>query len=466
MLITNAEVFALPPDATRNADIRLEDGHIAAIGNLRVAPGETIFDACGGAVLPGLHDHHIHLLSYAASLDSVACGPPQVNSARELASALQQDRDRSDWLRGYGYHESVAGEIDNKWLDDVVPDRPVRVQHRSGRLWMLNTAALQMLRENGATRAELPLDGRWYDQDIALGDLVGKTVPPVSRASRRLASFGVTGLTDMTPTNTSETFDLMTDLSGTGDLLQSVTLAGTSGLSFPVVSRGARTGATKIHLHESALPPFPELCARITCSHQQERAVAVHCVTETELVFTLAALRESGVRDGDRIEHASVTPPELVEQLKALNLIVVTQPNFIPERGDAYLDAVPTQEHAWLYRVGTFLDAGIRTAGGTDAPFGNADPWLAMRAAVTRTTASGRSLGRAEQVSPEAAVALFMGSADEPATPKRVTVGAVADLCILDSPWRIARRHLSSHFVAATLCSGELIFDRVDQAKR
>ena len=35
-----------------------------------------------------------------------------------------------EWLRGTGYHESVAGELDRHALDRWVPARPVRVQHR------------------------------------------------------------------------------------------------------------------------------------------------------------------------------------------------------------------------------------------------------------------------------------------------------------------------------------------------
>ena len=38
-------------------------------------------------------------------------------------------------------------------------------------------------------------------------------------------------------------------------------------------------------------------------------------------------------------------------------------------------------------------DAGIGLAAGTDAPFGDADPWAAMQAAVTRRTRAGATIG-------------------------------------------------------------------------
>lgn len=38
--------------------------------------GETVLDARGGTVLPGLHDHNVHLRSAASALDSLMLGPP------------------------------------------------------------------------------------------------------------------------------------------------------------------------------------------------------------------------------------------------------------------------------------------------------------------------------------------------------------------------------------------------------
>ena len=138
MLITNAEIYG-----ARHADLRIEKGQIATIGNLAPKPGEQVINALGGALLPGLHDHHMHLMSYAASLQSVSCGPPDVCTESQLVANLRDHadtREASGWIRGFRYHESVAGEIDRRWLDRCLPDVPVRIQHRSGRLWIINTA--------------------------------------------------------------------------------------------------------------------------------------------------------------------------------------------------------------------------------------------------------------------------------------------------------------------------------------
>ena len=279
---------------------------------------------------------------------------------RCLIRALQE-RPGSGWLRGYGYHDSVAGEIDRSWLDEHLGDRPARIQHRSGRLWILNSLALEILAErqgqwpSGGRVLALPENGRLYDADASLGALLGRELPPVALASRLLASFGVTGLTDMTPRQRcGQSLDLFAELRQSGVLRQHVTLAGAPELPFPCSTAGVTTAATKIHLHDSALPEFDALCATIRRSHEDGRPIAVHCVTEVELVFTLAAIQEAGTMDGDRIEHASVTPPALLEQIADLELTVVTQPNFVAERGDAYLRELPGEAHDWLYRGSAF----------------------------------------------------------------------------------------------------------------
>ena len=453
MLIARAEIFG-----GGLADLRIEHGKVTAIGHLAPRLGERVLDLQGGAALPGLNDHHIHLMAYAASLESVSCGPPKVHGPDQLIEALGSASPNQDgWIRGIGYHESVAGDLERRWLDRHLPDVPIRVQHRSGRLWVVNGAGLKRLARSGADGA-LPAhdEGRFHDQDEALGRLWGRTPPSVGAASVRLASYGVTGLTDLTPQNDDAAAARFGDLRSNGSLLQAIRVGGVLRMNHRL------TGPTKVHLHDSAFPDFDGLCDLIRASHAQRREVAVHCVTEAELVFTLAAFREAGTCPGDRIEHASITPPALLSQLRELRLLVVTQPHFIAERGDAYRRDLTCAEQCWLYRCRGFLDRGIPLAGGSDAPFGHADPWRAMRAAVTRQTASAGILGEGERLTPEEALSLFLGALDEPHKPRRIAVGEAADLCLLDRPWGQARVRLDSACVRATVQNGKIIYDSMD----
>ncbi len=462
MLIRDAEVWGFGL-----ADVRIENGrvvHLAPVSRYPRHPKPSqglVVDARRGALLPGLWDHHIHLAALAARADSIPCGPPEVTARDQLAAALT--RPGSGWLRGVGYHESVMGLPSARELDSLVSHRPLRIQHRSGRLWLLNTAALDDLLSRAPPPPGLDRDtGRLFDEDDWLRSALGSEPPDFAAASAELARYGVTGVTDMSPRNDCAMAAHFAAQMDGGALLQRCRLAGS--LSLPEAPRGPwELGEAKLHLHEAAFPPFEEAVAFIAAAHGQERSVAVHCVSEVELVFALAALDEAGVRPGDRIEHASVADEAHVAAMASLGLAVVTQPHFLLERGDRYLMDVEPRHHGDLYRLASLVRTGIPLAAGSDAPFGGADPWTAMAAAVSRTTSAGARIAGAEALSPEAALALYLADPGDLTRHRRIEPGAPADLCLLDRPWAEARERLTSAAVRATIVAGRLVHDRIDQ---
>ncbi|MFM6931972.1 MAG: amidohydrolase family protein [Novosphingobium sp.] len=447
MLIRNAELWQLGP-----ADLRAENGVITAIGALSPNPGEPVIDAGGGALLPGLHDHHIHLAATAVRRQSVVCGPPEVRDLEALAARLQS-APGSGWLRGILYHESVAGLPDAREIDAICSHRPLRIQHRSGRMWLFNSAGLADLLGRDAPPPGMEMEagsptGRLFDEDSWLRRVLAATAPEFGMVSRELATFGVTGLTDMSPSNGPDTALHFAAESAAGRLLQNSRLAGTLALG---------SGPAKLHLHENALPDFDETVAFVRAAHAAGRPVASHCTTETELVFTLAAIAEAGALAGDRIEHAGIARDGHIAQIAQLGLAVCGQPHFIAERGDQYLTDVEPDLVPLLYRQASFLKAGIPLAAGSDAPFGSLDPWLAMRSAISRRTAEGHSIGAEETLSAEQAVALYLADPDDLSRQKILAVGAPADLCLLNRPWQEARNSLESSLVRATLIGGNLV---------
>ena len=116
----------------RKVDLRIVGGRITAIEPaLESLPDEEVLEASTTVVIPGLHDHHLHLRSLVASRRSVSVGPGQVSGSDELASALNSCKpDNHGWRRAVGYHESVAGDLDRWSLQDLAPGLPVRVQQR------------------------------------------------------------------------------------------------------------------------------------------------------------------------------------------------------------------------------------------------------------------------------------------------------------------------------------------------
>ncbi|MDE2405204.1 MAG: amidohydrolase family protein [Sphingomonadales bacterium] len=462
MLIRNAEVRGLGP-----ADVRLAGGHVVAIGTLAPLPGEPLLEAGGGALLPGLHDHHLHLNALAARRASVVCGPPEVRSQHELAARLRAAPGEG-WIRGILYHESVMGLPDARALDRIVADRPLRLQHRSGRMWLLNSAGLERVLDGAEPhpaleRADGRLTGRLFDADGWLRQRLGGSPPDLGDTSARLAGFGVTGVTEMSPGNGAVEAAQFAAQITAGRLRQRLLLAGRLELA-DAAREGWRLGPAKLHLHEAALPDLDGTVAFARAAHGQGRGLAVHCTTEVELVFALAVLDEAGAHPLDRVEHAGVASDTLVGEVAALGAAVVSQPHFIAERGAQYLRDVEPRHRGELYRLAAFTRAGVTLAAGSDAPFGSDDPWAAMRAAVSRRTDEGQVIGPDEALTPEAALALFLADPEDLGRTREIVAGAVADLCLLDRPWREARARLNSGDVRACFIAGELVHQRIDEA--
>jgi predicted amidohydrolase YtcJ len=422
----------------RVVDIRAGSQIDEVADHLIPEPGEQVLDAGLGTVIPGLHDHHVHLYSAAAALASVRVGPPDVGSRDGLARALATAEPGGDgWVRAVGYHESVAGPLDRAVLDELSPFVPLRVQHRSGVLWILNSA--------GLSRVGLAdhLDGRLHSADLSWSQALQRNDTGLAELSQRLTRYGVTGITDATP-----------DL-GVGDMVK---LAGAHRHG-ELRQRVHCLAPGKRILHDNALD-LGELTRWVADRHDTGGPVAVHCVTAAQLVVTVAALQSAGSDPGDRIEHAAVLPDDCVQDLADLGVTVVTQPNFVAERGDQYLRDVPAAEHHQLWRVASLLRANVAVALSTDMPFGDGDPWAAMRAAVHRTTPGGAVLGRDECVSPRAALTMFLGSPGRPARARTVAPGQPGDLCVLAEPPAEVLGELDADMIAATLIGGDVVFER------
>jgi predicted amidohydrolase YtcJ len=209
-------------------------------------------------------------------------------------------------------------------------------------------------------------------------------------------------------------------------------------------------------LHDTDLD-LPGLTEWIAARHADDAPVAVHCVTAAQLVITLAALRSAGHHPQDRIEHAAVVPDDCVADIAVVGATVVTQPNFVTERGEQYLDDVPAAEHHELWRVATLLAAKVPVALSTDMPFGHDDPWKAMRAAVSRITGRGTVLGAGERVPPRDALEMFFGTPDQPVVQRRIAPGQPGDLCILGASPDEVLGELDSSLVKATIVAGNAV---------
>jgi predicted amidohydrolase YtcJ len=462
LLIRGAEVEG------RTTDVLVADGRITRMTSAAGTPaGATVIEAGGGALVPGLHDHHVHVLAMAARETSVDLGPASVRRPEDLDRELavrHRELPAGRWLRAVGYDEHAGGPLERRRLDRLAPGRPVRVQHRSGAMWVLSSPALDRLPRvglpEGVERDDYgqPTGRLWRLDDWLRRHTWGTADLDLAAVGATFVRRGVTGVTDATPS--TDTGDFATLAAGVrrGDLPLRITVTGSPELAGAAAPPPLVRGPVKIVVADHQPPPVEVVAEGIARAHRHGRPVAVHCVTAVAAAITIAAWEHAGAVPGDRMEHGSVLDPAAVERLAELGVTVVTQPAFVRDHGDRYRRDVDPGEAAHLYRCRSLLDAGVPVGGSSDAPFGDPDPWLAMSTAITRETAGGASLLPAESIDARQALDLYLTPAEDPGgRPRRLVVGAPADLCLLRRPLAATLRDPAAAEVALTVVAGRVV---------
>ncbi len=443
LVIRNVELDGHP------ADVRLAEGAVAEIGHGLRGPEEI--DGQGGALIPGLTDHHIHLFALAAQADSVdltAVASP--DDLRDRIAAAAAARPPGAWIRATGYHEAMAGELTRVELNALAPRHRLRIQHQTGSLWILNTLAMAAVDDGDLPASVERATGRVWRGDGWLRERIGAEPPPLAPIGARLASFGITAVTDASVTTDGAAAARLS----AGELPQRLTLMSGGELA---VSEAYAVGPVKVLLDDHSLPDLDDFIDHIGNARAWRRSVAVHCVTAGELALSLAAFHAAGARPGDRIEHGGVIPEAAIAELKALGLAVVTQSAFIRERGDRYAAQVDVADLPDLYRCASLLRAGVPMAMSSDAPYASPDPWAGVAAAADRRSTGGVRLGPDEAVAPRTALSLYLRPA--PGVPEpRVEMGAPADLVLLRMPLREALAAPDASNVRATWIGGVRVF--------
>jgi predicted amidohydrolase YtcJ len=457
-VISNAEVDG------RLVSVVIEDEIIAAI-DVHPPAGETgVIDANGAALIPGLHDHHVHLLAMAARDEGLDLDSLDDERAFDLALSHAADSAGDGWVRASGYDEHRHGQIDCRRLDALVGATKVRVQHRSGLAWVLSSAGLEaVLGDDNPAGVELDSSGRPTGRllrlDTWLAERVGVAAPSLQNIGAQLSSFGVTGVTDATYKLGAGRAEVLRQAVQNGSLPQSLTLLGVNDDDERAWIEGwASVGPVKILVDEVVGLDVDLLAKRIEAHHRVGRAVAIHAVSRAETVTVATAMALAGMMPGDRIEHGSVLPTDLDSLLAAGGVTVIVQPALVSERGDHYLEVVDSEDLPFLHRAATLLEAGVRVAAGSDAPVTSADPWLAIAAASTRTTRTGQCLGATEQVEAATALGWYLTDPLDPSGPiRRVKVGTRADLCLLDAPLTEVLADPNASHVRNTWVRGRLV---------
>ncbi len=154
-------------------------------------------------------------------------------------------------------------------------------------------------------------------------------------------------------------------------------------------------------------------------------------------------------------------PPDVVRRLAGLAVTVVTQPAFLLDRGDEYLEEVDAEDRPHLYRCAGLDRAGVCVGAGTDAPFGPEDPWVGHR--LGRPPDHPVGPGRRSRRRRGTAAGCWASSCQirriPGGPPRTVAVGAAADLCLLGADLQRTLDDPVERQVVATVVGGRLVHE-------
>ena len=140
--------------------LAIRDGKLIAVGSNKEisryhGPHTKVLDAKGRMVLPGITDSHVHFLDGSFALERINL--EDVKDRDEAVRRLKQYADahpKDAWVLGRGWSYPMfppSGLPDKKYLDAVIPDRPVYLEGFDGHTWWANSKALELAHINKDT---------------------------------------------------------------------------------------------------------------------------------------------------------------------------------------------------------------------------------------------------------------------------------------------------------------------------
>jgi predicted amidohydrolase YtcJ len=467
-------------------------------------PGTQIIDCGQKTLIPGLIDAHCHIFSLIRKQLTLDLSSPNVKSITDIKEIIQRkvgETPPGQWINGSDYNdfELVEKRHPTRWeLDEVAPEHPVIISHRSLHGCVLNSRALALAGINMAT-PEPP--GGFIHRDITTGepdgilfDMLGyiryKVMPPLSEqeleqgiamADRIYLSSGITSLQDATVTNDVKRWQIYKRFKEK-DLFRSRVYLMTgsdrvaefrnAGLDFRSGDDSLRMGGLKIVLGEATgriFPAQPDLDGIVLEAHRSGCQVAIHAVEPPTIEAAIKALERAvsqypRLSHRHRIEHCAESIPDLFSRLVKLGAVISTQPPFLYYSGERYLTLVKPENLHYLYRVKSWLEAGLIVAAGSDNPVVPNNPMVGIQAAVLRQTISGRDITPAERISPLQAISLYTingayASFDEKVKGS-ITAGKLADLVLLsDDPTKVPPEQINQIKVLKTYIGGKPVWE-------
>ena len=530
LVLVNGRVLTIDPDVPTAEAFAVKNGRFVAIGSSAdmrslATRATTIIDADRMTVTPGFIDAHCH----PGEIEELYDVSADLRSIQEIQQALRkraQDTPPGHWVRAFKFDDTKLTDgraLSRRDLDDAVPDRPARVDHRGGHTSWFNSKAFELA---GITRTTAdPPDGRYYRDDN--GELQGQVAEnardvfdhvglreqftgeqqrqrgqaAMAHMSRRLTAAGLTTVHDAFAS--SDKIRSYQDANAAGGLLhRAYILAGGMGPNAPfpklrdagvftgLGNEFVRIGPVKFVADGSASErtmrmstPFvgkpgdygiltmdqKEIHAAVEDAHRHGWQVGIHANGDVTIDMVLNAyervLREWPHPDRrHRIEHCSLINPGLVQRIKATGSIPTPFWTYVYYHGEKW-KAYGEEKMRSMFAHRSFLDAGIRVPGASDYSPGPFEPMMALQSLVTRKDYAGRVWGPEQRVTIDEA--LRIGTINgayasyEEAVKGSITVGKYADFVILDQdPHAVDPDRLKDIQIVRTVVGGKTAYTR------
>jgi predicted amidohydrolase YtcJ len=165
-----------------------------------------------------------------------------------------------------------------------------------------------------------------------------------------------------------------------------------------------------------------------------------------------------------RVHHAYFPTPAALAAMAEAGIPAVVSSPFLTNLGEGFVNSVGPERASRAMPMRTYLDAGVPLAGSSDSYITDYNPWVGMHAAVNRTTATGRELGKeTEALTPEEALRSYsLGGAYVTGREERqgsIAAGKLADLVVLDrDPLTVSPDELDQVRPTGTMLGGAWVY--------
>ncbi len=150
-VVVNARIYTVNPRQPWAEALAIRGGNIVAAGTAAQiekyrGPATRVIDAGGRLVLPGFTDCHIHFMDGSLSLERINVEDVKtIAGIQQVVKKFAAAHPKDPWILGRGWSYDVFGKAalpDKKYLDEVVPDRPVLLEGYDGHTYWANSKAL------------------------------------------------------------------------------------------------------------------------------------------------------------------------------------------------------------------------------------------------------------------------------------------------------------------------------------